>query len=95
MKSRRTGQGIPASNSSFADKDIAVRTPVTAAPDDVAQLEEQLSDLRQEVRNLVVLGMRPDLLPDEAAFIRNLERSARAEAKLLSKALQHVKEWQK
>jgi hypothetical protein len=39
--------------------------------------------------------MRPDLLPDEAAFIRNLERSARAEAKLLSKALQHVKEWQK
>lgn len=56
---------------------------------------KHLDESRQEVRSLVVLGMRPDLLPDEVAFIRNLERSARAEGKLLSKALQHVKEWQK
>ena len=62
---------------------------------DVALLEKELRDLRQEVRSLVVLGMRPDLLPDEIAFIRNLERSARADAKLVRRALQHVKEWQK
>ena len=62
---------------------------------DVALLENELRDLRQEVRGLVVLGMRPNLLPDEVAFIRNLERSARAEVKLLSETLQHLKEWQK
>jgi hypothetical protein len=72
-----------------------MRVPATVIPRDVARLEEQLKDLREEVRSLVVLGMRPDLLPDEVAFIRSLERSARAEAKLLLKALQHVREWQK
>ena len=67
-----------------------MRFPATAIPRDVAQLEEQLKDLRQEVRSLVVLGMRPDLLPDEVAFIGRLEQSARAEVSLLRKALQHV-----
>lgn len=59
------------------------------------QLGKELKDLREEVHSLVVLGMRPDLLPDEVKFIGNLERSARAEVKLLFKALQRVKDRQK
>jgi hypothetical protein len=71
-----------------------MRVPATVIPRDVARLEEQLKDLRQEVRSLVVLGMRPDLLPDAVAFIGRLEQSARAEAKLLRKALQHANDQQ-
>jgi hypothetical protein len=66
--------------------------PATVISRNVAQLEEQLRDLRQEVRILVVLGMRPDLLPDEVEFIRNLESSVRAEVKLLLRTLQHFNE---
>jgi hypothetical protein len=69
-----------------------MRLPVTAVRRDVAQLEGELRDLRQEVRSLVVLSMRPDLLPDEAAFVRRLEQSARADVNALLKALQHVSE---
>jgi hypothetical protein len=63
-----------------------MRLPVTVVRRDVAQLEEELRELRQEVRSLVVLSMRPDLLPDEAAFVRSLEQSARADVKVLLKA---------
>jgi hypothetical protein len=69
-----------------------MRLPVTVVRRDVAQLEEELRELRQEVRSLVVLGMRPDLLPDEAAFVRRLEGSARADVNVLLKALQHIRE---
>jgi hypothetical protein len=71
-----------------------MRLPVTVVRRDVAQLEEALRELRQEVRSLVVLGMRPDLLPDEAAFVRRLERLARADVNALLKALQHIREQQ-
>lgn len=71
---------------------FTVHLPATVIRRDLAQLDEQLRELRQEVRSLVVLGMRPDLLPDEVEFIRNLESSARAEVKLLLKTLQHVNE---
>lgn len=69
-----------------------MRLPVTVVRRDESQLEEELSELRQEVRSLVVLGMRPDLLPDESAFVRRLERSARADVNVLLKALQHIRE---
>jgi hypothetical protein len=72
-----------------------MRLPLTVSRRDVAQLEEELSDLRQEVRALVVLAMRPDLGPDEAEFVRMLERSARADVKVRLKTLQHVREQQR
>ena len=72
-----------------------MRLPVTVVRRDLAQLEEELRDLRQEVRSLVVLGMRPDLLPDEAAFVRRLEQSARADINVLLKTLQCVREQQR
>ncbi len=53
------------------------------------KLEQRLKDVRQEVRNLVVLGMAPQLLPSELEVVRNLERSARAEVKLLLKAIDY------
>jgi hypothetical protein len=51
----------------------------------------KLRELRQEVRSLVVLGMRPGLLPDEVAFIRKLELSARADVKVLLNVLHYVR----
>jgi hypothetical protein len=49
---------------------------------DLKQAEQELKNVRQEVRNLTVMGMRPNLLPAEVELVKNLERSARAEAKL-------------
>ena len=69
-----------------------MRPLIAIATHNEMQIENQLRDLRKEVRNLVVLGMRPDLLPAEVEFIRNLERSARADVKLLLKAIKHGKE---
>ncbi len=57
---------------------------------DLQKLRQELKDARQEVRNLVVIGMRPHLLPAEAELVRNLERSARAEVKLRRKYLDWV-----
>ena len=62
-----------------------MRLPATVTSRHETQLAKELRDLREEVRSLVVLGMRPDLLPDEVEFIQNLERSARAEIKSLLK----------
>lgn len=58
---------------------------------DLPKLEQDLKDTRQEVRNLCVLSMRPNLLPAEISLLKNLERSARAEVRLLLKAIQHLK----
>lgn len=55
------------------------------------QLQRALDDTLQEVRNLIVMGMAPGLSPDKAAFIQNLERSARAEVRLRVKALEYAK----
>jgi hypothetical protein len=41
-----------------------------------------LASVRQEIRNLVVMGLDPNQPPDQASLIRNLERSARAELRL-------------
>jgi hypothetical protein len=54
---------------------------------DLKTLQRKIASRRQEVRNLQVMAMRPGLSDDKAALVRNLERSARAEAKLWQKAL--------
>jgi hypothetical protein len=54
---------------------------------DLAKLKQGLSDARQEVRNLTVMAMKPDLTPAKAELIRNAERSARAEVKLRARHL--------
>jgi hypothetical protein len=58
---------------------------------DLKTLQRELDDVRQEVRNVVVIGMAPDNSPEEAALICNLERSARAELKLRVMALEYAK----
>ena len=80
------------SNQATSEGSYVVRPLVAVAIRNEMQLEKQLRDLRAEVRNLVVIGMRPDLLPEEVEFVRNLERSARADAKLLLKVIRHGKE---
>jgi hypothetical protein len=64
-------------------------------PVDEALLLRKLADTRQEVRNLTVMGMRPDLSEDKRELIRNAERSARAEVKLRIKALRYCREQQR
>jgi hypothetical protein len=46
-----------------------------------------LADTRREVRNLTVMGMRPDISADQREVIRQLERSARAQVKFGLQAL--------
>ncbi|HEY5379906.1 MAG TPA: hypothetical protein VIJ78_10275 [Pseudolabrys sp.] len=58
---------------------------------DLKTLQTKLADARQKVRNLVVIGMRPDLTPEKRELVHNLERSARAEVKLRIKALEYAK----
>jgi hypothetical protein len=58
---------------------------------DLKVLQTKLDDARREVRNLIVIGMSPDLTAEKAAVVRQLERSARAEVKLRLKALEYAK----
>lgn len=53
----------------------------------IEELRRKLKDAEQEVRNLTVMGMRPDLTPEKRDIIKQLERSARAEVRLRVKAL--------
>ena len=57
----------------------------------LAELEMKLADVRREVRNLTVMSMRPDLTADQLEHVRLLERAARAEVKLRTKALDYFK----
>jgi hypothetical protein len=59
---------------------------------DIETLERELRAVRQEVRNLQVLAMRPNQSAEKLELLRNLERSARAEVKLRLKALNHAKQ---
>jgi hypothetical protein len=74
---------------------IAAGAKPQAAPVDEALLQRKLADARREVRNLTVMGMRPDLSADKRELIHNLERSVRAEVKLRIKALQYFREQQR
>jgi hypothetical protein len=47
--------------------------------------------VRREVRNLTVMGMDPNQTTDQAALIKELERSARAEQRLRKMALEYPK----
>ena len=57
----------------------------------LAELQTKLDSVRREVRNLTVMGMDPKQPPDQAALIKELECSARAETRLRSMALAHAK----
>ena len=51
-----------------------------------------LASVRQEIRNLVVMGLDPNQPPDQAALIKDRERSARAELRLRVLALRYAEE---
>ena len=57
----------------------------------LAELQTKLDAVRREVCNLTVMGMDPKQPPDQAALIKELEQSARAETRLRSMALKHAK----
>ena len=57
----------------------------------LAELQAKLDTVRREVRNLTVMGMDPSQTPEQAALIKELERSARAEMRLRTTALEHAK----
>src|SRR5262247_1444830 len=48
----------------------------------LAELQTKLDGVRREVRNLTVMGMDPRQSAQQAALIKELERSARAEMRL-------------
>jgi hypothetical protein len=56
---------------------------------DSKELRQKLKDAKREVRNLSVMGMKPDLSPEKRETVKHLERSARAEVQLRQKALDH------
>ena len=58
----------------------------------LAELQAKLDSVRREVRNLTVMGLDPSQTPEQAALIKELERSARAEMRLRTMALEHAKE---
>jgi hypothetical protein len=57
----------------------------------LAELQVDLDRVRREVRNLTVMGMDPSQTPEQAALIKQLERSARAEMRLRKMALEYAK----
>ena len=57
----------------------------------LAELQTKLDSVRREVRNLTVMGMDPNQTTEQAALIRQLELSARAETRLRFMALSHAK----
>ena len=58
---------------------------------DLQEQERKLKGVRQEVRNLQVMQMKPDQPPEKLKLLAELERSARAEVKLRVKALAYAK----
>jgi hypothetical protein len=54
-------------------------------------LQTKLESVRREVRNLTVMGMDPNQTTVQAALIKELERSARAEQRLRKTALDYAK----
>ena len=57
----------------------------------LAELQTKLDSVRREVRNLTIMGLDPNQTTEQAALIRQLERSARAETRLRFMALEHSK----
>jgi len=57
----------------------------------LAELQTKLDSVRREVRNLTVMGLDPSQPRDQAALIKDLEHSARAEVRLRTMALEYAK----
>jgi hypothetical protein len=57
----------------------------------LAELQTKLDSVRREVRNLTVMGMDPNQTTEQAALIKQLEQSARAEQRLRKMALDYAK----
>jgi hypothetical protein len=51
-------------------------------PPDLKTLERKLADVRRQVRHLTVMGMRPNLSPEQVALIKKRESVARADLRL-------------
>jgi hypothetical protein len=57
----------------------------------LAELQTKLDSVRREVRNLTVMGMDPNQTTEQAALVKELEQSARAEQRLRKMALDYAK----
>ena len=57
----------------------------------LADLQTKLESVRREVRNLTVMGMDPNQTTEQAALVKELERSARAEQRLRKMAIDYAK----
>ena len=57
----------------------------------LAELLTKLDSVRREVHNLTVMGMDPNQTTEQAALVKELERSARAEQRLRKMALYYAK----
>ena len=57
----------------------------------LAELQTKLDTVRREVRNLTVMGMDPNQTTEQAALVKELEQSARAEQRLRKMALDYAK----
>ena len=57
----------------------------------LADLQTKLDSVRREVRNLTVMGMDPNQTTEQAALVKELECSARAEQRLRKMALDYAK----
>jgi hypothetical protein len=65
---------------------------LTSPKPTLAELQAKFASVRREVRNLTVMGMDPSQTPGQAALIKELERSARAEMRLRTMALEYAKD---
>jgi hypothetical protein len=59
--------------------------------EELQELERKLEGVRQEVRNLQVMQMRPYQSAKKLKLLADLERSARAEVKLRLEALEQAR----
>ena len=66
---------------------IERRSPIPT----LAELQTKLDSVRREVRNLTVMGMDPNQTTEQAALIKEFERSARAEQHLRKMAVDYAK----
>src|SRR5262245_40705064 len=67
------------------------RSALTRPKPTLSELQTKLDSVRREVRNLTVMGMDSSQPADQAALIKELERSARAEQRLRKMALDYAK----
>jgi hypothetical protein len=63
---------------------------LTGTKPTLAELQAKLDSVRREVRNLTVMGMDPSQTPEQTSLIKELERSARAEMRLRTMAIEHA-----